>query len=103
MLKTKAFWWGVLERAGKTLAQTMLAYLGADAVGLLHADWLGALDVGVGAAVLSVLTALATVTTVTATSPLPINIMPSYLPTAPVFPPPTAPTIPPPAGPTPAS
>jgi hypothetical protein len=66
----KLFWAGTFERAVKTFCQTLLAYFGANAVGLLHADWLGALDVAGGATVLSVLTSLVTATTVVATSPL---------------------------------
>ncbi len=66
---TKAFWTGVFERGVKTFAQSAVAYLGANAVGLLHADWLGALDVAAGATVLSVLTSLVTITTVVATAP----------------------------------
>lgn len=66
---TKAFWAGALERAAKTFGQSVLAALGVGATGLLHADWLTALDVGGLAAVLSLLTSLVTVTTVTSTAP----------------------------------
>jgi hypothetical protein len=67
---SKLFWAGTLERAIKTFCQVVLTYFGATAVGLLHADWPGALDLGAGAAVLSVLTSMATATTVVSTSPL---------------------------------
>jgi hypothetical protein len=66
---TIAFWKGAAERAVKTFAQSVLATLGVGATGLVHADWLGAFDVGGMAAVLSVLTSLVTVTTVVATTP----------------------------------
>lgn len=66
---TLVFWKGAAERAVKTFAQSVLATLGVGATGLLHADWLGALDIGGLAAVLSVLTSLVTVTTVVSTSP----------------------------------
>lgn len=66
---TALFWRGAAERALKTFAQTVLATLGVGATGLLHADWLGALDIGGMAAVLSVLTSMVTLTTVVATTP----------------------------------
>jgi len=65
---TKAFWAGALERALKTFAQSLVAALSVG-TGLLHVDWTTALDVAAGATVLSVLTSLATVTTVVATTP----------------------------------
>lgn len=84
----KLFWAGTFERAVKTFCQTLLAYFGADAVGLLHANWMGALDVAGGAVVLSVLTSLVTATTVVATSPLSAPPVPY-----------SSPAIPPQAGP----
>lgn len=91
-LTTKAFWAGVGERALKTFAQSLLAGLGIGA-GLLHVDWVTVLDVAAGATLISVLTSLATATTVTATSPLHIIQMPGSL----KFP---SPPIPPQSGPT---
>jgi len=59
---TRAFWLAVVERAGKTAAQTAVALLAADGVDLLALDWRAAgVTVG-GAAVLSVLTSVASLT-----------------------------------------
>ena len=46
------------ERAVKTFAQTLLAYFGADALDVLHANWGNALSVAAGATVLSVLSSV---------------------------------------------
>lgn len=56
-----AFWTAVGERAAKTFAQVELAALTAASgpVDIIHTDWLGVLSLGLGAAVLSVLTSLA--------------------------------------------
>ena len=47
------------ERAAKTFAQTLVAYFGADALDVLHADWGNGLSVSIGAVVLSALTSVA--------------------------------------------
>lgn len=47
------------ERAVKTFAQALLALLGADTTGIVHAAWTTALSVAGMAAVLSLLTSLA--------------------------------------------
>lgn len=91
VLTTKAFWAGVLERAAKTAAQTLAASLGVGA-GLLHLDWVAALDVTAAATALSVLTSLATVTSVMNTSPLPIVQLPGGIISNPTVPPPAGPT-----------
>jgi hypothetical protein len=49
-----------LERAIKTFAQTAIATLGGGTVGLLAVDWAGVLSVSAGAAILSILTSIAT-------------------------------------------
>ena len=41
------------ERAVKTFAQSLLAYFGASALDVLHANWTAALSVALGAVVLS--------------------------------------------------
>ena len=49
----------LLERAVKTAAQTALTLFGANAVDVLHVDWQTVLGLGGGAALVSVLTSLA--------------------------------------------
>jgi hypothetical protein len=58
-MKTKKFWEDASERAVRTFAQALLAILGAGAVNIMTVDWVQALSVAVGAAILSVLTSLA--------------------------------------------
>lgn len=67
MLLTKEFWLGTLERAIKTFAQTLLALLGTDAVGVLNADLNQSLLASLAAAGISVLTSISTPKTVTNT------------------------------------
>jgi hypothetical protein len=62
MYDTK-FLTAVLERAIKTFAQTLLATIGADSVGVLNATTLDAAKVAAGATLLSVLTSFASSTT----------------------------------------
>lgn len=52
---TLAFLMAVLERAAKAFASTALAYLGADRLDVLHADWSTTLGLAGGAALVSVL------------------------------------------------
>ena len=56
---TSLFWRDALERALKTAAQSALATLGVGAVDIMSTNWVGALSVGGGAAVVSVLMSLA--------------------------------------------
>ena len=56
---TAKFWRDATERAVKTFAQSALATLGVGAVDLVSTNWLGALSVGGGAAIVSVLMSLA--------------------------------------------
>lgn len=59
---TRTFWAGAAERAVKTGAQTAVALLAADGVNLLTLDWRAAgVTVG-GAALLSVLTSIGSLT-----------------------------------------
>ena len=59
-LVSKLFWYDALERAIKTFAQTLVALLGAGAIDVLQVDWGQRLSVSAGAALVSVLTSIAT-------------------------------------------
>ena len=56
---SRSFWLDVAERAVKTFAQALVPVLAADGVDLLHVDWPSALGLAGTAAVLSVLTSIA--------------------------------------------
>ncbi|MBQ0827722.1 holin [Streptomyces tagetis] len=57
---TKAFWTATAERSVRTFAQVLVGSLGLDTLGVINAAWGEGLALGAGAAVLSVLTAVAT-------------------------------------------
>ena len=59
MLTSAQFWRDAIERAVRTFAQSALAVLGVGAVDIMSTNWLGALSVGGGAAIVSVLMSLA--------------------------------------------
>ncbi|MFF9554605.1 holin [Streptomyces albus] len=59
-MTTAAFWKATTERMIRTFAQAVLALLGGDGLGLLDVDWGQALSVGGLAAVVALLTAVAT-------------------------------------------
>jgi hypothetical protein len=65
MLLSKEFWIGALERAIKTFAQTLLALVGTDAVGVLNVDIAQSALAALAAAGISVLTSISTPKTVT--------------------------------------
>jgi hypothetical protein len=65
MLLTKEFWTSTLERAIKTFAQTLLALVGTDAVGVLNVDITQSILASLAAAGISVLTSISTPKTVT--------------------------------------
>lgn len=56
---TPAYWKATAERAVKTAAQTAIALIGTDQVGILNLDWAQIGSVTATAVVLSVLTSLA--------------------------------------------
>lgn len=56
----KEFWKACGIRALKTFCQTAVSAIGGGAVGIIDVDWLGILSVSATAAVLSVLTSIAT-------------------------------------------
>lgn len=56
---TGAFWTGAIDRATKSFAQSLAVLWGADGFNLLHVSWPSSLGVAGGAAVLSLLTSLA--------------------------------------------
>lgn len=58
-LNNKLFWIDTAERAIKTFAQTLVALLGAGAVDILNVNWGDMTAVSLGAAVVSVLTSIA--------------------------------------------
>lgn len=55
----KEFWKDAAERAVKTAAQVLVTFLGADLVDVLAVDWSKAAGVAAGAALVSVLTSVA--------------------------------------------
>ena len=68
MLITKEFWIGAIERAIKTFAQTLLALVGTDAVGVLNVDITQSILASLAAAGISVLTSISTPKTVSHTT-----------------------------------
>ncbi|MGW6695560.1 holin [Rhodococcus sp. NPDC054953] len=59
-MTSTAFWRATIERAVRTFAQTLVAVLGLDATGLTNVDWGPGLALAGSAALLAVLTAIAT-------------------------------------------
>lgn len=58
MLWTKEFWKGLLERAIKTLAQSMAGLLAGNTIGLLDVDWVNILSISGLITLASVLTSI---------------------------------------------
>lgn len=59
-MTTSAFWKATLERMIRTFAQAVLGAVSADQLGILDVDWGQAAGIGGLAAVLSLLTSVAT-------------------------------------------
>ena len=55
----KGFWTAAAIRALRTFAQGMIGAIGTSAVGVTQVDWLGAASIGLTAAIISILMALA--------------------------------------------
>ena len=79
-LMNRKFWLGVLERAFKTFAQSLIAAFGVG-VTLLNADWVGILAVAGTATLLSVLTSIATPDTVMSERVQVCDVSPKHLDT----------------------
>lgn len=58
-MNRSTFWTSTAERAAKTAAQVLVTFLGADLVDVFAVDWTRAAGVAAGAAVISVLTSVA--------------------------------------------
>lgn len=58
-MTTTAFWAATAERMARTFAQALIAALGLDSVGVLDAPWGEGLSLAGGAALLALLTAVA--------------------------------------------
>jgi hypothetical protein len=57
-MRTKAFWTDAGERTIRTVAQSLLALMGTDALGIVGLDWMQMLSVALGAGLMSLLTAI---------------------------------------------
>lgn len=66
---TAKFWRAAAERAAKTFAQTLVVLLGAGSVDVASVGWAQALSLSAGAALLSVLTSVASTRVADSTSP----------------------------------
>ena len=57
-MRTKAFWIDAGERTIRTIAQSLLALMGTDALGIVGLDWTQMLSVAIGAGLMSLLTSI---------------------------------------------
>ena len=57
-MRTKAFWTDAGERTIRTIAQSLLALMGTDALGIVGLDWVQMFSVALGAGLMSLLTSI---------------------------------------------
>jgi hypothetical protein len=57
-MRTKTFWIDAGERTIRTIAQSLLALMGTDALGIVGLDWTQMFSVAIGAGLMSVLTSI---------------------------------------------
>ena len=57
-MRTKSFWIDAAERTIRTIAQSLLALMGTDALGIVGLDWMQMLSVALGAGLMSLLTSI---------------------------------------------
>ena len=57
-MRTKAFWIDAGERTIRTIAQSLLALMGTDALGIVGLDWMQMISVAIGAGLMSLLTSI---------------------------------------------
>jgi hypothetical protein len=57
-MRTKAFWIDAGERTIRTVAQSLLALMGTDALGIVGLDWMQMFSVAIGAGLMSLLTSI---------------------------------------------
>ena len=57
-MRTKSFWIDAAERTIRTIAQSLLALMGTDALGIVGLDWMQMGSVAIGAGLMSLLTSI---------------------------------------------
>ena len=57
-MRKKAFWIDAGERTIRTIAQSLLALMGTDALGIVGLDWMQMFSVALGAGLMSLLTSI---------------------------------------------
>ena len=57
-MRTKSFWIDAAERTIRTIAQSLLALMGTDALGIVGLDWMQMFSVAIGAGLMSLLTSI---------------------------------------------
>ena len=57
-MRNKSFWIDAAERTIRTIAQSLLALMGTDALGIVGLDWMQMGSVAIGAGLMSLLTSI---------------------------------------------